>query len=773
MPLFAILLTTATLQTGAIHGWVRTADSLEPVPFAAVQVEDGPTVLTDAYGYYVVRGLQAGPVRLRVGSVGYGTADSTVVVREGVRSQVDFVLSTEPVRLSGIHVLHEAETAAAVTPGPPPVRVDARMFDLVPALAEKDAFRALQILPSVAAASDFSSALYIRGGAPDQSSVLLDGAPLFNPYHVGGLFSAIDPDAISAIEVLPGGMPAAAPDAASGVVQMWTRDGGRDRIRGSGGLGLVSSRLGLDGPLPTEGGSFLVSARRTYVDAATGAAHRLGLLDTWLPYAFTDVHGKITQRIGSTGRLNISGYVNDEHVRSPPDFTTRTRFAWGTRAGSVAYRQPFGPSLLGEATLAATSFDGTFTVVDDLSSDAVPADTSLVGRAIMRDLVADAGLTWYGAGHRVKAGVRVDAYDFDYHFVVGDVVLTGPTGGSDDEVADFFASLGRAAGITTLAVYLEDEWTVSDAVAVRAGLRALHAAGFDTEVMPRLGLRWTLDDGLTLSAAAGRYAQAIHSLRNEESLVSSIIPYELLVSTSAATGFLVAEDVTLGLEYRRPATRIRVDGYVKRYPTLPTAPLATDPLDAPIFADEFRPGTGRGAGLELLAQRSWRRSSVTLSYALAWAERRLDEDRYRPRYHRLHVADLTAALGLGENATLTSRLSIASGQPYTPAVGRSTRFVRDPVTGRYRPLYPQMVLGGHNSERLPAYVRLDLGVRNETTRHWFGREVTLTPYFQVLNILGIENVVAGQPEFDPLAGGRLVYVPGLPFLPTFGVEWRF
>lgn len=768
-------------QQGLVYGWVRAEGSLEPIPFASVEVVGHRTVLTDQHGYYVIPGLSVGEVRLRVSMLGYESSDSTVVVPDGDRVRADFLLPTRPVRLEGIRVEGDAEElGGASSPGPPPLRIDAPTIALAPGLAEKDAFRAIQMLPAVAAASDFSSALYIRGGSPDQTVVLVDGAPIFNPYHLGGLFSAIDPDAVATMEVLPGGLPATEADRASGVVKVWTRDGGRDRVRAHGGLGLVSSRLGIDGPLPTDGGTYLVSARRTYFDLMTRGAYELGVIDIPFPYAFTDAHAKITQDIGRTGRLNVSGYINDEGIHTPREVepNQRTSFNWGTRAGSIGYRQPVGGSLLATLTLAGTSFNGRFDSFElDRTSTGEPGaatDTTFLGRITMSDVVTNAGLTWYGAGHEVKAGAQLDLYDFSYRFQLGDLVVTDPTGGNDDDpIRDIFAALGEAAGITTLAAYLEDEWTIRDDLAVRLGVRTLHAADVGTEVMPRVGLRWSLDDRLTFTAAAGRYAQAIHSLRNEESALSSIIPYELLVPASPGGGFLVSEDVMAGLEYRLPDTRVRLDGYYKRYSSLPTPPLSDDPLNAPIFATGFRTGSGWSSGLEALAQHRRGRSVVMGSYALTWAERSLDDDSYPPRFQRLHMLDVTGGLGFGGGGLLTARMAAGSGQPFTPALGSRTGMLWNPQTGSYSPVRNQIVLGEHNSERLPAYLRLDLGIRNESERHWFGRDITLVPYFQVLNVLGNRNVVTGQPQHDFEGGTQIEYFPALPTLPTFGIEWRF
>jgi hypothetical protein len=634
----------------------------------------------------------------------------------------------------------------------------------------------LQIMPSVAAASDFSSALYIRGGSPDQSVVLVDGAPVFNPYHLGGIFSAIDPDAIATLELLPGGMPAGEADRASGVVKVWTRDGGRDRVRGHGAIGLVSSRLGFDGPLPTDGGTFLVSGRRTYFDLMTKAAYGLGLISTPFPYSFTDAHVKLTQDVGALGRLSVSGYINDERIHTPREVepNSRTAWSWGTRAGSAAYRQPLGPSLMADINLAATSFDGDFDVIE-LQQEL--ADTLFLGRITMSDVVLGSSLTWYGARHRLRAGAQLDRYAFNYDFLLGGGrSRTGDPTGDDLGGEDLFSAIERDETLTTLAAFVENEWTITDALKLRAGVRALTARDIGTALMPRVGARFTVNDRVAVTAAAGRYAQAIHSLRDEESILASVMPYELLVSADADVGFTTAEDVVLGVEYGTVTTRLRVEGYTKRYPTLAIPPLAPDPVTAPVFATEFRHGSGTATGLELMAQHSRGGSTLLASYALTWASRELDGVRYTPRFHRRHLLDLTAAWAVFDGSLVTGRFAAGSGQPFTPAVSRIGPYWYDAAEGVYRPIDwgAGVVLGEHNSERLPAYFRLDLGYRGHLERRMFGRAVTLEPYVQVLNVLGNRNVVTGSPQYDDFEGrGRIEYFPALPTLPTFGIEWRF
>ncbi len=168
------------------------------------------------------------------------------------------------------------------------------------------------------------------------------------------------------------------------------------------------------------------------------------------------------------------------------------------------------------------------------------------------------------------------------------------------------------------------------------------------------------------------------------------------------------------------------------------------------------------------------RSAITATYALAWSDRRLDDERYSPRFERRHTLDVLAIQPLGEAGQVGFRVVLGTGQPYTPPVGRLPARRFDASTGRFvwSPRGDPVVLGDHNSARLPGYFRLDVSGRKELRRCWFGKEMTVTPYLQVLNVLNTRNVLtaeAGPSGTD----AHLEYSPQLPILPTFGVEWRF
>jgi hypothetical protein len=778
--LLATLL-VALLPAATVRGTVRAEGTHEPVAYASVRVDEARRAArTDARGLFVLPDVPQGTWRVRVSAAGYQPQDVSITVPASGTMEVTFDLRPSPFALPGIEARGRQESRAASTAGPGATRIEAREIDAAPALAEADVLRTVQLLPSVAAASDFSSALYVRGGSPDQTLVMLDGTPLFNPYHLGGLFGAIDPDAVSAVDVLPGAFPARIGDRLSGIIDIQTRDGGRDRVRGFGGTSLISTRAGVDGPLPGGRGSYLLSARRTYLDLFTKGAYAAGLIDATVPYAFTDAHFKVTHDVGTLGRLSAAVYLDAEGLDTPrerpsPDATPRpgalddqVEFRWGSRVGTLRYRQPLGRTVVADAHAAVSTFYGRFHIAEGRYVAEGQPDTLaevLGARTGMRDVLGGLDVTWHARAHQVRGGVQADAYRFDHD-------VRGLNEEEDSPLSDF----RRLDAPTTLAVYAEDEWQATPLLRLRGGVRVLAAGDRGTAVLPRFGAQYALTPALTVTLGAGRSAQVLHSLRSEESLFASVMAYDFTAAVPTAVGMSTAADVVGGAEWVRGTTSVRVDAFAKRMTDVPLPAIPGDIAEAPVLVnDGLLNGSGSARGVELLARHARGRALYSLAYALGDVRMEVGGVRYTPRFERRHSADAVASLPWGRRGELNARLAVATGQPYTPPAGYGKPLRYDAASGRWVEFSGEgaVLLGEHNSGRLPGYFRLDLGVRRSYEPRIFGRQTTITPFLSVVNALNTPNVLAGIPEVYGDAGPEISYAPQLPILPTFGFEWKF
>ncbi|HWK89279.1 MAG TPA: TonB-dependent receptor [Longimicrobium sp.] len=767
----------AQARPGTVQGTVREEGTGAPVASATVSVPQlRRSVRTGEDGAFVLRNVAAGTWTVRATALDHHPAEAVALVPEGGVLRLDLEMARRPVPLERVDVRGKAPgTAPLVDPaGPGAARVDSVALRATPALAERDILRAVHALPSVEAASDFSSAPYIRGGSPDQTLVTLDGIPLYNPYHMGGLFSAVDPDAVQSVDVLAGAFPASVGDRASGAMDIRTRDGRTDRVRSTGALGLISARMGLDGPLPGRRGSWLVSARRTYVDVVTRAADAAEITDGHLPYAFHDGHLKLAHPTAGRGRLTVTAYANQERLRFAPADSQlsnqRLDYRWGSRAAGVQWRGPLGPGAWAEARAAWSSFGGRFRLAehpqDPFGGGYLPQlDTLLKADTRLEDAQLAASAGWQRGAHRLGAGLELHHYRF-----FQDVVAV------EEGLRETLANFAADQAPSTLSVWAEDVWTARPGVNLRGGVRVLAAGSRGTQVMPRLGGSWAATPRLTLSAAAGRSAQIMHSLLDSERVLSSVMAYDILAAGRRLT---VSDDVVLGAAWAGGGSELRVDGYVRRVSGLPLPRPHEDPFDrALVHPDSFRTGSAWARGLEVLAGSRRGSAGVQVAYTLASVRRQLDTLRWTPRFERRHSVDASAWTGWGRGGQLSLRLLAASGQPYTPVVGLTRRWFDDPATGTLQEGYqaPEAVMGEYNSARLPAYLRLDVGARREYHPRWGGRESVLAPYFQVVNLLNRKNVLYALPDRDYRtgeAGSRVSYGPQFPIIPTLGVEWRF
>ena len=781
-----LMLTALLLLAGAtVQGTVRSAGSLQPIPNAALTIDSlNRSVGTDEHGYFVIPDLPAGEWQVRASALGYAASEITVVSAGSGRIRLDFELEPAPVRLGEIAVRsgradRAAADAASAPAGPPAARLEGDVaLKYMPGLAEPDVLRAVQSLPSVAAISDFSSAPYVRGGAADQTIIELDGMPLYNPYHLGGVFSALNADAVGAVDVHAGALPASAADRLAGVVSIRSKTGARDSVRVSGNVGLISSNATVHGPLFDGKGSFLVSGRRTYVDAVSSAVYRAGLINNSMPYGFSDLQLNLTRDVGAFGTLTLSGYLDRERVSVPErmrnELTADPRFNWGSRMLSLSYRQPLGAAWLFENRIGYTDFTGRFSHlewVDHFAGpgspggplDQEPVDTteSIRARTMIRDVVAESSLRWYSARHALSAGVRLDAYGVD-HFVITDV-----------EYNDLLPELDEEGANTNVAAYVEDEWRIADSFRLRLGLRGLHAADLGSALLPRVGFSAALSPSLSLFGGGGAYAQALRSMRDDESFLSSFIAYDILTLQSTALGLARGKDAVLGISWTNDRSRITLNGYMRAMDRLGVRAPRRDPMELHPLAPDDSIGTAKGKaeGIELQAQHRTGPVELGLSYAWANGTRTVDGLTYEPRFARRHMFDLSAVYSFSDRGLLSGRLMIGSGQPYTEMIGVVEPMFWNAAQGKWNMGVRRLLRGPHNASRLPGYARFDVAVRKNLEVRWFGKDMTVTPYGQILNLLGSQNVVLADPT--PYGKPEVKYYPQLPTLPTFGLEWRF
>ena len=760
-------------QQATLTGVVRDSAGLEPVSFAEVRVSSiaaaarTATGLSDRFGAFAIPNAPRGPVRVEARGLGY--APWSREYDDAPTTPIRILLQSAPIVLDSLAVEAGGRRGDPISVSRDAFVVDPDQIRALPAVLETDVLRTIAMSPSASAPSDFVSVPFVRGGTSEGTPLLLDGVRLFNPFHLGGFMSAVNAEAVDHATLLPSsGAGAQHIGSLSGAIEIATRDGSRERHRVAGAVGLASSRLSVEGPI---GGSasYLVDGRRTYIDLLTRALKSMEAIPEHFPYSFHDLHAKVTKDFGGVRRLSVTGYRNSEGIQYDDSTgNSEVMFEWGNAAVAAHYRDRLGTGAFLDATLGHSRFVNDFVGLDDINWP--PVDTILVGGGHMSEDRADVRVTWHASRGTVTAGGQVIRFEGDHDFWASEV---------SELIIPFTlrAAQWRIGAFGNVARPLGGEWST------RAGLRADIFPGLANTLSPFAELSY---DGSWWSArfSAARSHQAVASLRNEESIGASFLAYDLLAPVERAPVPRNTE-VSVGWEGTRGASRLRVDAYARKMEHLRIPPPVGDPWRETTLGEPALRELGSGAARGIEASWSWARGSVSTVGTYRWsrATRTVGEFTFVPRFHRAHEVEVGTAL-VTESSTWSARFSLRSGQPVTPVlavvpVGR--HLPGDDLYGRHW----VSLEGAYNTGRLPRYLRLDLGWRRGGEGVRAGGRL-FAPFVSVTNLFSAPNVLAGEvrqridPYDEPDGGVRegavaveREYIPQMPMLVFFGVEFRF
>ncbi len=725
----------------SISGFVRDATNGEPLPYANVFLAGTKLgALTTLRGYFVIPRLEQGRYLCTVSLLGYQRWQSELVLRAGVDTVLAVTLTPGMIEMGEVTRTAQRErferevhiSTASLT---------MRQLQLVPMLAEADVFRTLQLLPGVVSRSDFSSQLYVRGGSPDQNLVLLDGVSVYNPFHLGGVFSTFNVDAIKEMEFLSGGFPVEYGGRLSSVLAITNREGDSKHYRGAGSISLLSARALAEGPLPA--GSFLIAARRTYFDQVFKHTR----YD--FPYYFYDFQGKINLDLSQRHRLTLSGFYGDDVLDFSAEGDDESEvdvdldWIWGNRTTSLTWRWIIRPDLFSETILSRSRFDNDLDANIESSGSAALALNNHIN-----DYSAKVDVNYFGLhGHGIKAGFATSGLEFRYGIAI-----------------DEYQLLAYTARPALQAFYLQDHWQPRPRLQLNSGVRLEHySLGDRWSLAPRLGMQYQLAANLALKATYGHYAQYLTTVASDEQNFSLM---DLWMPISKSYKPQTADHYVAGMEWWLPHDLLfTLEGYVKTFSgllDLNEKGIASDPTDDYFVAE------GSARGLELLLKRQQGPLQGWLGYSWGITKRRMGQQKsYYPKYDRRHSFHVVLNQSLGRKWTLGLVFSYGSGMPYTPIPGKYVRYewnlAQNALEGHLvdRP-------GAKNSARFPLYHRLDVSLRREG--RLFG--LSASPYLQVINLYNHKNVFYYFWDHDANPS-RLTTVSMFPLLPTLGVDFAF
>ncbi len=730
-------------QTRDLVGTVRATDDDAAIEGVSVQVVGfSGRAVTDSNGFFALARLSEGELSLVFERLGFAT--DTLLVPIGTDS-VEVFLETSAVELAEIVVqtsaaararqrFEQSAQASAIT-------VDARDILRTPTFLEADVIRMIQLLPGTVAINDYTVGYNARGGEADQNLIQLDGITIFNPSHLGGLFSTFDAQAIGDTEYLTGGFPSHYSGRLSSVLDVRTRPGSRE-FGVMGQISLLSSKVLVEGSLPFGNSTFLVAGRRTYADQIIK-----WFTSSELPYYFGDAVAKLTFQLPTGGTLAATGYIGRdvldwEFEQSDPTVeSVSLRVNWGNRLLGLNYDDwIFGKPL--ELSASVTEFSTTVGLFPDFAR--VDNDARLL-------TVKGAVSLSPGRSHDVRVGGGIEEYRFRYD--AGSAALSTS-----------FLDLKYRPRI--LSAFIDDQWRPQRWLMIRPGLR-MEAVGGGADVVtfsPRVALKALVAENFALTGSAGRYFQPIHSLRDHNSPWSFV---DFWIGADSLTPVGRSDHLVLGFEqWFSPDLSLTVEGYRKTFNDILNTNVADD---LAVRGDEFVTMTGDAYGLDVLLRKYAGDWTGWISYSFGKSMRQDPTQEFAPAHDRRHFLNIVVNGSGPLGSEMSLRWGFGSPLPYTQIVGQWEHRTYRVAANGFRDLELEPIADLQlNGRRYPHYSRLDVSFRWETGL-WGG---VAHPFLQFVNLYNRDNVFLYNFDFTETPGVRRT-VPQLPFLPSFGMEFEF
>ena len=674
---------------------------------------------TNTYGFFSLT-LPADSVTLLVSYLGYEPVTYRLLLDRDLR--LDIELQPTTFTTEGIEVVADRLEPIEEQTRMSTIDIPIKQVKALPAiLGEVDVLRTLQLLPGVQSGTEGTSGLFVRGGSPDQTLLLLDGAQVYNAAHLFGFFSVFNSDALKHVELIKGGFPARYGGRLSSVLDIGMKEGNMKRLAAEGAIGVVASRLTVEGPIQKDKTSFIVSGRRTYIDVLT---RPFLPKDEKAGYHFYDLNTKINHTLSAKDRLYLSVYRGNDRFSSTVedgDVETKGFLRWGNITSTLRWNHLVNDKLFSNVTATYTRYQ--FDIGSEERNDAANEFFKLNYVSGIRDWGLKADFDYVPTPNHY---VRFGASGTFHTFRPGASQLK-----ADLEEADDLPTLiqpSRPLEAVEYAVYAEDDFKVSERLKLNLGV---HASGFlvtrrhFTSVQPRLSLRYLLPSGWAVKASYAAMKQYILLLTN-----SSVgLPTDLwLPATSKVppqTAHLFAAGVARTLFDNQ--YEFSLETYYKRMNHLIEYKNGASFLGIDQdWQDKVESGRGWSYGAEVFVQKKAGRTTGWLGYTLAWSNRRFDNlngGRSFPyKYDRRHDLSLVMVHQYKPGIEFSGSWSFASGSAITLP---NTLYLANPFVHSYYCVGCIVEsYGSRNDYRLRAYHRLDVGVNFKKRRG--NRERTLS-----------------------------------------------
>lgn len=737
-------------QKGTIRGIIYDKETGEPALFTTVIVK-GTTLgaMTDLNGLFVIPNVPAGNYTVTSFSFEFDSLNTSVEVKNDKVSTINVYAVKKVNKLNEVEISaekEEAKTEVKVST----ISISNKQINKIPTVGgEPDIAQYLQVLPGVVSTGDQGGQLYIRGGSPIQTKVLLDGVTIYNPFHSIGLFSVFETDLIKNVDVYTGGFSAQYGQRISSIVDIKTRDGNKKRFGGRISASPFLTRALLEGPLikQKENGnslSYIFSSKNSFLDRTSKAFYPyVGENNNGIPFSFNDYYGKLSFNAGNGSRVNLFGF----HFNDVAQLENNSTFEWKSLGVGTNFTLiPEQSNTIVGGVIAYSNYDITLTELNNR-----PRNSTIGGFNMQLDF------TYFTNGGELKYGFNINGFR---------------------TTLDFFNTLGlkveQNQNTTEFGLFFHyrKAW---DKLVIEPSFRVDYYASLGAlSPEPRLGLKFNATDRFRIKFAGGVYSQNFISTRPDVDVVNLFNgflsgPEDALNKTDgtpAANNLQRAYHAIGGVEIDvTNKIQVNIEPYYKRFGQLIELnrfkTFASDP--------DFQIETGDAYGIDFSAKYETKKLYLWAAYSLAWVTRNNGQQTYYTNYDRRHNINLVATYSFGKNLSweTSARWNLGTGFPFTRTQGEYPALdFSGGITTNYLNTNPNLGIIFEkeiNAGRLPIYHRLDLSIKKVIT---FNKNLSMDITASLSNVYNRENIF----YFDRVNKRR---VDQLPILPSLTVSLNF
>jgi hypothetical protein len=721
-----------------ISGKITDAETGETLIGASVKIsgtkQTGTT--TNAYGYYSIS-LPQGNYEVVVSYIGYTSINDKISVSGN--KKIDYKISVSN-QLQEVIVSAEKANTNLTNPIMGVEKLNVKDIKNIPVLfGERDILKTLQLLPGIKSAGEGNSGFYVRGGATDHNLILLDEAPVYNASHLLGFFSTFNADAIKDVTVYKGGMPAQYGGRLASVLDVRMNDGNKKDYTFEGGIGLISSKLKVEGPIKEDKSSFMLSGRRTYADAFLKFSPDTNINGSTL--YFYDLNAKTNFIINDKNTLFVSGYFGRDKLGLNDTFG----FEWGNSTATVRWNHLFSNRLFSNTSFIYSNYN--YVIENLLEGNDFRVSSKIRDYNIKQDF------QYALNNHDIKFGLNAI-----HHTIAPGKITSGETSSIND------SEIENRKGIET-ALYIADEWKTNDFITLAYGLRlssfALIGAGtFNTydqsgellnskrygsgEVVksylnlePRFSASFQINENRSLKGSYTRNTQNLHLMSNS----TTTSPTDIYILSSNNTKPEIADQLALGYfnNFKNNTFEFSAEVYYKWMQNQIDYRTGTDLRGNENVESDLLYGDGRAYGIELFLKKKVGKFNGWIGYTLAKTERQFEGidngNWFNAKQDRTHDVSLVGIYKTNSRWTLSSTFVYNTGNAITFPSGKYQ------LDGKTLFYYTE-----RNGYRTPAYHRMDFSATLEGKA---GKKYQSSWSFGIYNLYNRKNAFSIDFQDNP------------------------